>query len=318
MTSGTAICKPRSWRCSALFGRLIAVAFCALTALTALPAQASSQRYCDAPGAISAAQQDRLFRFAAVIKAELEASGQAVALVARAGLDLGRFGQRYSHAGFSLKQNPQTPWAVRQLYYECDAQQSRLFDQGLLAFLLGAENQSVGFFSLVLLPPAAATAVEQLALDKARALQVLSPRYSANSFPFSLQFQNCNQWVAEMLATAWGSFDGADAPRQQAQTWLQAQGYEPTVFDVGWHVVMWLSGLSPWLHSADHPRDDIAAKRFRVSMPASLESFVQRQWPQSQRIEFCHTTTQIVVHHGWHNLATDCVPGDGDTVIALN
>jgi hypothetical protein len=292
--------------------------FCFCLLASAWPAQASSVRYCDAPGPISAAQQDRLFRFAAVIKRELEASGQTLALVSRAGLDLGRFGQRYSHAGFSLKQNPQTPWAVRQLYYECDAKQSRLFDQGLLAFLLGAENASIGFVSLVLLPPEAAAAVEQLALDKSRALQVLSPHYSANSFPFSLQFQNCNQWVAEMLATAWGGLDDLREPRQQAQTWLQAQGYEPTVFDVGWHVLMWLSGLSPWLHSADHPSDDIAAKRFQVSMPASLERFVQRQWPLSQRLEFCHSPTQIVVHRGWQNVDADCVPGEGDTVIALN
>jgi hypothetical protein len=315
MTSGIATCKPSLLRCSALSKGLWLAAFCGLTALQA---QASSQRYCDAPGPISAAQQDRLFRFAAVIKAELEASGQSVALVSRAGLDLGRFGQRYSHAGFSLKQNPQTPWAVRQLYYECDAKRSRLFDQGLLAFLLGAENASTGFFSLVLLPPEAAAAVEQQALDKARALQVLSPRYSANSFPFSLQFQNCNQWVAEMLAMAWGALDGDDAPRQQAQAWLQSQAYEPTVFDVGWHLLMWMSGLSPWLHSTDHPSDDLAAKRFRVSMPASLENFVQHQWPQSQRLEFCHTPRHIVVHQGWQALAADCSPGEGDRVIALD
>ena len=49
----------------------------------------------DAPPALSATQQDRLLRFAAVVKDELERSGRSVALIARSGLDLSRFGVRY-------------------------------------------------------------------------------------------------------------------------------------------------------------------------------------------------------------------------------
>ena len=35
------------------------------------------------------------------------------------------------------------------------------------------------------------------------ALALLGREYSANAYPFSPRYQNCNQWVAELLATAW-------------------------------------------------------------------------------------------------------------------
>jgi hypothetical protein len=282
---------------------------------------AASLRYCDGPADVSAAQQDRLFRFAAVIKNELEKSGQGVALVSRAGLELQRFGQRYSHAGWALKANPQTPWAVRQLYFACEEKQSRLFDQGLSAFLMGAANPALGFVSVILLPAEQAAALEALVLNKQRALQLLSPHYSANAFAFSASFQNCNQWVAEVLAAALGAGLGeqsnAASPRLQAQAWLQSQAYAPTVFDVGWPL-MWVSAFIPWLHQEDHPEQDLQARQYRVSMPASIEAFVQRQWPQAQRIEFCQTQNHVLMRRGFVPLPDDCQAAEGDTVISLN
>ena len=43
------------------------------------------------------------FKDGSIVKAELEKSGQRAALIARSGLDLARFGVRYSHAGVTLK-----------------------------------------------------------------------------------------------------------------------------------------------------------------------------------------------------------------------
>ena len=70
----------------------------------------------------------------------LEASGQAVALVARSGLDLDRFAVRYSHAGVSLRDSPNTPWSVRQLYFACEERAPRLYDQGLAGFVQGTRD----------------------------------------------------------------------------------------------------------------------------------------------------------------------------------
>src|SRR5205814_1311712 len=118
-------------------------------------------------------------------------------------------GLRYSHAGVSLKANDNTPWSVRQLYYACDEQRPRLYDQGLSGFLLGTDDAAVGYVSIVLPGGTQAVALESAALDTARVVRLLAATYSANAYPFSVRYQNCNQWVAELLATAWGGLDDA-------------------------------------------------------------------------------------------------------------
>ena len=287
------------------------------------PVRAALLRYCDTPTAVTATQQDKLLRLAAVIKTELEASGQRLALVARSGTDLRRFDQRYSHAGISLKASPNAPWSVRQLYYACDERLPRLFDQGLPGFLLGTDDPTLGYVSVLLLPGDAAAALEPRALDNALALQLLGRRYSANAYAFSTRYQNCNQWVLELAATAWGagaSGPGAalDAdPRARAQAWLQAVGYRPTVFELGSRALQWFATAIPWVHDDDHPREDLMQARFRVSMPASIEAFVQARWPTTRRLEFCHTDQHIVIRRGWQPLAEGCQPQPLDEVIAL-
>ncbi len=286
--------------------------------------QASSTRFCDQPADLNADQKDRLFRFAGIIKTALEDSGQSLALISRSGLDLSRFGVRYSHAGLSLKASLNTPWSVRQLYYACDEKRPRVFDQGISGFLLGLSDPSTGYVSIVLLPAAEAAALERAVLDNRQALQLLSPAYSANAYPFSLSYQNCNQWVMEMLAAAWGRLgdanDTLDAQdlRAQAQRWLKDKGYVPSVFDVVWRPLMWLAGTIPWLHNDDHPPEDLAQTTFRVSMPDSIEAFVRAQVPGAERMEFCHSNRRVVIRRGWEPIAEGCQPGDRDTVIALD
>jgi hypothetical protein len=301
-----------------------------LATLASTSTHAGTLRACDPADALDAAQKDRLFRFGAAIKAELDKSGRRLALVARSGLDLARFGIRYSHAGFSLQGSLDTGWAVRQLYYACDEQEPRIFDQGMLAFVLGMNEPNIGYVSVLLLPEPEAAEIEQAVLDKRLALQLLGATYSANAYPFSLRYQNCNQWVVEVLAAARGRLHEADAPagrlrgghpgslRSRAQAWLQAQGYVPSVIDVGWRPLMWAAAFVPWLHNDDHPAEDQANKLYRVSMPAAIDAFMQAQLPDATRLEFCHNTRHVVVRRGGAPIAEGCVPGETDTVIALD
>jgi hypothetical protein len=281
-------------------------------------ASSASQRFCDRASPLTAQQQDRLLRFAAIARRELDASGQAIALIARSGLDLQRFGIRYSHAGVSLKASDNTPWSVRQLYFACDERRPRLYDQGLAGFLLGVEDPAVGYVSIVLLPRSEAAALERTALDKARALRLLAATYSANAYPFSLRYQNCNQWVMELLATAWGALDDAADLRERAQAWLVDRAYAPAPVEVGSHALMFAAAFIPWLHLDDHPEEDLYALRLRISMPASIEAFVREHVPGAERIELCHDERQVVVHRGWEPVAEGCKPGTGDRVIALD
>lgn len=297
-----------SWR------RRAAALLGAVLCTVATPATAT--RYCDTTGQLSADQKDKLFRFGAVIKGELERSGAGQALMARSGLDLSRFGIRYSHAGVSLRASPDTPWAVRQLYFACDEGKPLIFDQGLAAFLMGTDEPGLGYVSVLLLPAAEGDLVQRAALDRRQALALLGGEYSANAYPFGLRFQNCNQWLVELLAAAWGGSAETPASRARAQGWLRGAGYQPLVVEAGW--MAGLTPFVPWLHRSDHPPEDLDARRFRISMPASIEAFVRSRLPGAQRIEFCHDSRHVVVRRGWEPIAEGCKPAPGDDVVLLD
>jgi len=289
-----------------------------LLTLIANDAQAGVPRLCEQGVELSPQQKDRRLQLVAQLKQELQRSGQAVALVARSGVDLARFELRYSHAGIALRDSPNAPWSVRQLYYACDEQRPRLFDQGLAGFLLAADDLPSAHVTLLLPPPDAAQALASAALDGTLALSLLAADYSANAFAFSTRYQNCNQWVAELLAAAWGPAQGSvgATTREQAQAWLQQRGYEPHRFEgPPW---LYLASLFvPRLHQRDHPEEDRAAARYRVSMPSSLEAFVRAQLPGTERIEFCQDDTRITVRRGWQPLGESCEPGPGDESVLL-
>jgi len=287
-------------------------------AVGAAHAGATSQRFCDRPSPLSAEQQDRMLRFAAIARRELDATREDAALIARSGLNLSRFGLRYSHAGVSLKASDDTPWSVRQLYYACDEGRPRLYDQGLAGFMLGTDDPSIGYVSIVSLPREAAAALERAALDKARVLRLLAPAYSANAYPFSLRYQNCNQWVIELLATAWAGLDDGGDLRARAQAWLLEHGYTPHSVDVGSPALMFAGLFIPWIHFDDQPEQDRMALRVRTSVPVSIEAFVRERVPGAQRVELCHDERQMVIHRGWDAIAPGCRPGPEDQVIVFD
>lgn len=284
------------------------------------PAYATSLRYCDQPPTLSATQKDKLLRMSDAVKAELERSGSTIALVSRSGLDLRRLGERYSHAGLSLRDHVEVPWAVRQLYYACDEHAPRLFDQGISGFLLGTEDPDLGYLSLVFLPEQEASTLAQRALDKSQALSLLAATYSANAYPFSVRYQNCNQWVLELLATALGALPASDSTaeaRTNAQQWLQQHQYQPAAFRVGF-LVKWASRFVRWVHSDDHPQGNMRQARYLVTLPAAIETFVHNRVPAATRVELCHNREHIVIHRGWDAIGENCSPAPQDTVIAFD
>lgn len=302
-------------------------------AMTALAAASASQAatFCDRGGEVSATEQDRQLQVVAIARRALEASGALAALVSRSGTDLSRFHLQYSHSGIALKDSRNSPWSVRQLYYACDESQAKLYDQGLAGFLLSAGRTEPIRLSIVTLPERDGARLAARALDNRLALALLSPRYSASAYAFSTQYQNCNQWVAELMGFAWAPrddeaparLDGAPpvegrAPtRQQAQRWLKGLGYDPLPVVVPSHAIMFAAQFVPLIHSDDHPIDDLYAMRLKVSTPAALEAFAHRLVPDAQRVEFCATGSTIVVRRGWEPLPADCRAADGDEVLPL-
>lgn len=278
---------------------------------------ATSGGFCERAHALSAAQQDLDLRFAALIREELDRQGSRVALVSRSGLDLSRFDVRYSHAAIAWQDGAGT-WSARQLYYACDERRPRLYDQGIPGFTMGIDNPALGYVSIVGLSAGPAEALHDAALDSALALDLLGAEYSADAYPFSVRYQNCNQWLAEMLAVAWGGLQGGEGVRERAQQWLRRADYLPEPVNVNSHLLMFLSTFMPLVHLDDQPEADRYAMKLRISLPTSLEDFVRRQDPASQRIEICHDDRQAVVHRGWTPVGEGCRPGADDRIVPLD
>jgi len=281
------------------------------------PVHAGSVASCTPAPAHSAAIQDRLLQVATWVRQALEATGGTVALVARSGQALDAIGHRYSHAAIALRHNPQGPWAVRQLYFDCDALRPRIFDQGLSGFVGGTHQPDHGFLHLVLLPPAAQEPLEKATLNDSTALALLGHGYSANAHAWSTTFQNCNQWVAEMLGTAWHHAPAEGPSRTSAQAALWQGGYTPSTIATHWPPIALGAALLPWFHTRDHPQADVAEGRFLVSMPKAIAHWAQHQWPASQTLEVCHTTRHVVLRRNGPPLPDACEPGPGDRVHPL-
>lgn len=292
-----------------------------LACLCALPVLAhagmAASNFCDRQDKLSAADQDRLLRFAAVVRRELGDGASGAALISRSGLDLARFHIRYSHAALAQR-GAAGAWSARQLYFACDESRPRIFDQGVAGFAMGTDDPALGYISIVRLPAEAAAQLQLALIDNQRALALLAERYSANAYAFGLAYQNCNQWVIEMLASAFGALPAQTGLRAQAQAWLRAKGYDPAPVTIDSPFVMMASYAVPLLHLGDHPRADRAARRLQISLPSTVEAFIQQRLPQAERVEICHNAHQIVLHRGWTPVPDGCMAQAGDEVLPLD
>ena len=296
---------------------LALVAASAAQAGTGPSGSSASSRFCDRQQQLTASQQDRLLRFAAVVRDELgTAEGDAV-LISRSGLDLSRFHIRYSHAAVAWRGDTGA-WSARQLYYACDEGRPRIYDQGLAGFAMGIDNPSLGYISIVRLPAQAAQALQRISQDRPLALHLLAESYSANAYAYSLRYQNCNQWLVELLAAALGNLADGDDLRDRAQLWLRQAHYAPEAVDIDSHALMFAANFVPLLHLDDHPEDDRFAMKLKISLPAAIEAFMREQLPGSERVELCHDGRQVVVHRGWTPIDAGCRPGAGDQVVLLD
>jgi hypothetical protein len=287
------------------------------SAAHAASGSSAASNFCDRAHQLTAAQQDRILRFAGVVREELAAVNSDTVLISRSGLDLSRFQIRYSHAAIAWRDEDKV-WTARQLYYACEEERPRIFDQGMAGFAMGIDNPSLGYISIVKLPEQAAQSLRQAALDKPRALRLLAATYSANAYVYALNYQNCNQWVMETMAAGWGDLPDGEDLRARAQLWLQQAHYAPEPTAVNSHWLMFASSFVPLLHLDDHPAEDRYALKLKISLPATVETFVHQQYPDSERVEICHDGKQVVVHRGWTPIADGCVPAAGDRVVPLD
>lgn len=214
------------------------------------------------------------------VQEALEASSGQVALVARVGQDLSRYGLKYSHAAFAWRDHPQGRWAVVHLLNDCGTDQSDLHDEGLGAFFLDIHRQEAA----IVIPSARLQQrlVEVLAGDLPAKLH--EPRYNMLSYPFNPKYQNSNQWLLEVLAAA-GASDVAITTRRQAVDWLKAVGYEPTTLDLGTFTRLGGRMFRANIAFDDHPFGRRMAGRIDTATVDSIVRFLKQRDPEASLME---------------------------------
>ncbi|WP_241132970.1 DUF2145 domain-containing protein [Achromobacter insuavis] len=196
-----------------------------------------------------------------------------VVVLGRMGQDLSEYHLRYSHAGFAYRDRAGAPWRIAHLLNECGTAKSDLWYEGLGNFFL---DDLFRFDTLLLIPPKPIADTLLTRMQQPQTLRSLfDPHYNMIAFPFSTRYQNSNAWVLETIASAHAK-DTPIGNREQAQTWLKTEGYQPSELHIGA-----LTRLGGRLFKAnvtfdDHPDKLRYAGRINAVTVDSLRDFLAR------------------------------------------
>jgi len=210
--------RNRGWRNTAAH----AVAACALACAAA---DAWAGRSCEDVAA-PADQAAVAFDTALNLAKTLDASGQKVAIIARRGQHLEKYGLTFSHAGFVVKTGD--GWVVYHDLNICGSATAKLFSQGLAEFF---GDSLVSQEAAVVVPePWLQDRLAQLLASKEETFRMHHAAYSAVAYPFATKYQNSNGWLLETYARA--ASDQLLPTRDEAQAWLKVAGYKPSIVTI--------------------------------------------------------------------------------------
>ena len=244
-----------------------------LVASLLLAPVAHAGRSCESKKPLSQTVERGLTLAAKTLEA-LNASGEKVVFLARAGQDLSKYGVRYSHLGLAWQQADDqggTTWRVLHKLNECGTSDSAVYRQGLGEFFL----DDLWRFEAAWLAPTPEVQARLLALlqQPARSISLHHKPYSIVSYVWGRTYQQSNQWAIETLALA---MEPQVRTREQAQAWLQFKGYEPTTLKLG--ALTRLGGRMTAANVAfdDHPNDKRFSDRIETVTVDSVFRWLQR------------------------------------------
>ena len=231
-------------------------------------------RSCDAEHPPKAATVERGLTLAERTLAALNASGERVVILARAGQDLGKYGLRYSHLGFAYQQPDGQGghvWRVLHKLNQCGTPDAFIYRQGLGEFFM----DDLWRYEAAWVVPTPEVQERLLVLlqDGSRATRLNSKPYSMVSYAWATKYQQSNQWALETLAAA---MEPSVDSRERAQAWLRFKGYEPTTLKIG--PLTRLGGRATKANLAfdDHPNEKRFSDRIETVTVDSVFAWLQR------------------------------------------
>ena len=188
---------------------------------------------------LSAIEMQQTFVMGKDLEAALNRLNSDVVIVARSGQDLEKYGIRYSHAAFMVKDRQE--WQVYHLLNECPSSYGGLYQEGLGNFVMPAmvstklKNGTNDLskpeisFGFAIPPKPVQQNLKRLLQDSAARNSVFEKQYSAVANPYNQINQNSNGWVLEFYTIAEAQANKQIVNnRDDAQAWLKSQDYEGT------------------------------------------------------------------------------------------
>lgn len=208
------------------------------------------------------------------VRDQLEQSGASAALVARVGLNLGEFGQRYTHMGVAVRDHVRRRWQVLHLFNPCGKAESEISVQPLEQFY---EVDLFAYEALVVTPSyALQAAMREVFMNPATTRALHKPAYNMIAHPFNTRFQNSNQWILEMLALTLDR-SGGIRDRTAAQAWLQRAGFEPGTIRISNLRRTGARLFSAHVSFADHTQEEYEKQTYQVITVDSIVRFLAGQ-----------------------------------------
>lgn len=230
-----------------------------------------------------------MFDMAAVTADTLDALPDVdVAIAARGGQDLSRYGLRHSHLAF-LVRNDNGSWDVVHLLNRCKSDTSTLYREGLVNLV--GESAITTDLRVGIPTPAVRAVLRTLLQGAASQAQALhQPRYSMLAYPGSTEYQNSNQWILEVTAAAMAqAADGsALVDREAALTWLKRSGYTPARLHIGIGKRLGARFFADNVAVTDHPASERISGNYSVVTVESIFDFLHRSGALERELAIPH------------------------------
>jgi hypothetical protein len=230
--------------------------------------------------AASAGSLQKALELARRVTATLEDNGGQVALIARVGQDLSKYNLRFSHLGFAVRNHPDGKWAIVHDLNLCGTDVSQLYIQGVGNFF--SDDLFAYEAGIMLLPAEVQSKLEKVLVSAAQVKRLHEPKYSVVAYPFSTLYQNSNQWALEVLASVMAP-EGDVATRTEAQKWLKAAGFEPTLLKIPAMTRLGGRMFKANIAFNDHPDEYRWSDRIYAVTVDSMFDFLRKRFPQETR-----------------------------------
>lgn len=205
------------------------------------------------------------------INQSLKQKNVKVALIARVGQDLSKYNLKYSHLGFVYRDDK--GYSVIHELNTCGSAESALYSQGLGNFFL---DDPFTYETMTYVPSNELQDKLYEMLTKEKFKLFHEKKYNMLAFPFSVKYQNSNQFVLEALASVM-SREVEILDRSSAQTWLKLVGYEPSIINIGTFTRLGARITKANIAFDDHPFDRRMAGLIDTVTVDSIFKFMEKK-----------------------------------------